>query len=98
MRKAIILDDFLGLQVLDGSLMLGDPTRQNQRLFIISDKAEIKSAPIRGIGARRLVELGSPDLLARETRLEFFADGQTVNQIKVKDSELSVDAFYPENQ
>jgi hypothetical protein len=93
--KGILLNDDLSLKVVNGSLAIGDTTGQNQKLLIFANKAEIKSRPMRGVGANLYLESSNPGDLAREIRTEFIADGMTVNKINIgPDLELEIDAYY----
>lgn len=93
--KGIILNEDLTLQVINGSLVIGDTTYQNQKLLLLAEKSEFKSRPMRGVGTKRYLESAFPDELAREIRLEFIADGMKVNSIQIpQPGELNIDAYY----
>jgi hypothetical protein len=93
--KGIILNDDLTLKISNGSLVIGDTTYQNQKILLLAEKGEFKSRPMRGVGTKRFLESAQPDELAREIRTEFFADGMTVNSIKIpQNGQLSIDAVY----
>ncbi len=94
MRRGILLSDDLSLQVSNRSLRIGDVSGQNQKLLIITDKGEVKKQVTQGVGARRYVEMNSQNELARETRLQLIADGFTVNQIRIENAKLMIDANY----
>lgn len=93
--KGILLDDNLDVLITNKSLLVGDSTSQNQKILILSDKGEIKSNPMRGVGVRRFLEAETPDDLAREIRVEFIADGMNVNKIRIDlENKIEVDANY----
>lgn len=92
--KGIILDDSLSLQVKNGSLVLGDPTYQNQQILLLAEKGEFKFRPMRGVGTKRYLETPNRGELAREIRTEFIADGMIVNKISIENEKLIVDALY----
>jgi hypothetical protein len=93
--KGIQLNDDLSLTVVNGSLVIGDVTYQNQKLLLLAEKSEFKSRPMRGVGTKRFLESALPDELAREIRLEFIADGMKVNSIRIPENgQLNVDASY----
>ncbi|WP_163401405.1 hypothetical protein [Flavobacterium fluviatile] len=90
-----LLDDDLDLLVTDGDLVVGESTAQHQKMLILIDKGEFKDVPMRGVGAQRYLEDDSPENLAREIRLEFVADGMTVNKIQIgSDLKIEIDAKY----
>lgn len=90
-----LLDDDLDLLVTDGDLVVGESTAQHQKMLILIDKGEFKDVPMRGVGAQRYLEDDSPENLAREIRLEFVADGMTVNKIQIAtDLTIQIDANY----
>ena len=99
MPKDIILTENLDLKIVNGDFVLGESTAQHQKILILSDKGEYKENPMRGVGARRYLEDGKPDTLAREIRQEFVADGMKVNAIKIgENGTIEGDAFYPETE
>lgn len=91
----ILLSEDYRLRIENGDFVIGDATDQNQRLLILSDKADFKATPMRCVGARRFLEDHKPDMFAREIRQEFSLDGMTINRIKIDlPSDLEVDANY----
>lgn len=95
MPKDILLDDDMDVQIIDGDFVVNESTSQHQKILILSDKAEFKEVPMRGVGARRYLEDSDPSNLAREIRTEFTLDGMKVNQIKIaSDLSIQIDANY----
>lgn len=93
--KGIILNDDLTLKVVNGSMVIGDTTYQNQQLLLLAEKSEFKYRPMRGVGTKRFLESAQPDELAREIRTEFIADKMKVNSIKIPQTgQLTIDATY----
>ena len=93
--KGILLNDDLTFKITNGSLTIGDTTAQNQKILILANKGEFKLKPMRGVGAARYLENSDSGDLAREIRTEFFADGMTVNNIKINaNKEIEIDANY----
>ena len=93
--RGILLTESGSLKVVNGSLVIGETTAQNQRLLIFANKGEFKSKPMRGVGASLYLESDDTEGLARAIRTEFIADGMTVNKIKIgQNNALEIDAYY----
>lgn len=77
-----------------GGLVVGDILAQNQALIINAHKGEFKESPIVGVGISDM--LLDHDALAwrTEIREQLEIDGQTVDDVKVTTSEITVDAHY----
>ncbi|MFC3158992.1 hypothetical protein SAMN05443633_107150 [Chryseobacterium arachidis] len=91
----ILLNENFELQIAEGDFVSGESTYEHQRTLLLADKGEIKLFPKNGVGVRRYLEHEAPDELAREIRQEFYADGMTVNEIKIgEDLEINIDADY----
>lgn len=77
-----------------GGLVVGDILAQNQALIINAHKGEFKESPIVGVGISDM--LLDHDALAwrTEIREQLEIDGQTVDDVKITTSEITVDAHY----
>ncbi|WP_298307284.1 hypothetical protein [Flavobacterium sp.] len=96
--KGILLNSDFTLKKVNGRLVVGDITAQNQTILIIANKGSFKSRPMRGVGANLYLEDHKLEDLAREIRTEFIADGMTVNSIKIPETlEVEIDAYYAKN-
>ncbi|AWG24828.1 hypothetical protein [Flavobacterium kingsejongi] len=85
----------LDIEIINGDFMIGESSYQHQKTLILSDKGEFKEYPMRGVAARRYLEDGKPDDLAREIRQEYVIDGMLVNTLKIGNGgQIEVDAFY----
>lgn len=94
-NKGILLDESLNFVVKNGGLVIGDITRQNQKVLILSNKGELKENPKRGIGALRFVEEASTESLAREIRIDFNTEGMKIDSIQITDDfKTVIDAKY----
>lgn len=93
--KGLLLNENMTLKILNGSLVIGDTTVQNQQMLLLADKSDFKQVPMRGVGARRFLESSQSDELAREIRLEFIADGMTIQKIEFPaEGQIKIDARY----
>ncbi|WP_267402801.1 MULTISPECIES: hypothetical protein [unclassified Chryseobacterium] len=91
----ILLNENFELQFANGDFVFGESTYEHQRTLLLADKGEIKLFPKNGVGVRRYLEHDGSEELAREIRQEFYADGMTVNGIKIgEDLEINIDADY----
>ena len=71
--------DFDGM--ISSGLTIGDLTYQNQELLILSEKGEIKEAPMRGVCVMSYLDDESPEDLFREIRAELKKDGMNVRKV-----------------
>jgi hypothetical protein len=92
--RGIILNENLSIKVANGSMAIGDTTRQNQQVLLMANKGDFKYRPMRGVGLKRFLETSRTEELAREIRSEFTIDGMTVNKIQVNNGKLEVEASY----
>lgn len=79
---------------ITSGLVVGDILAQNQALIINAHKGEFKESPIVGVGISDM--LLDHDALAwrTEIREQLEIDGQTVDDVKITTSEITVDAHY----
>lgn len=78
----------------NGDINVGLSDDQHKRLLLLSEKGAFKEFPSTCVGAASFLEDESEDALIREVRLQFVADGQTVNSVKIEDGKLKVDSSY----
>ena len=90
----IMLDSKNDLVVRLGALVIGDVTRQNQRIILQCEKGEIKEAPTLGVGVASFLDDDNPSDLLREIRLNLRADGQVVRSCRFVNDELVIDGGY----
>ncbi len=95
--KDIILDIDGDLDLSGGDLIIGDSTKQNQKLLIVLPKGAMKENPDATVSALNYLEGEDASGLLREVRTKFAADGMTVNKVGYDNAgNLITDAFYPE--
>lgn len=95
MPNDILLDENFFPIITNGDFTIGESTYQHQKMLLLADKGEFKANPTTGVGSRRYLESYKSDDYAREIRLEFMADGMSVNSLKIGDNlEITIDAQY----
>jgi len=95
MPNDILLNEKFEPILTNGDFTIGESTYQHQKLLLFADKGEFKAYPASGVGSRRFLENFRSDDFAREIRLEFMADGMTVNTLKIGENlEITIDAQY----
>ncbi|AKK74433.1 hypothetical protein OK18_19065 [Chryseobacterium gallinarum] len=97
MPNDILLDDSFNIIIKNGDFAIGESTYQHQKILLLADKGQFKSAPTVGVGSRRYLESPNVDDLAREIRQQFVRDGMTIRALRVaEDLEINIDAIYQE--
>lgn len=93
--KGILLDEDRDIQVSNGSMVIGDIANQNVELLIISEKGEIREAPLRGVGIRRFVDDEDPAMLLQAIRNELATEKMTIDSIGISsDGKMNIEAHY----
>jgi len=88
-----VVRDSNGL-ILSG-MVVGDVTKQNQRIILLAEKGEIKEAPTLGVGIASFIDDDNPSDLLREICENLRDDGQTVRSCRFNDSgKLEIDGGY----
>lgn len=94
------MDDILiqdsGEPVLEsGDFVVGDATRQNQQLILVSTKGSWRQSPVVGVGAvDYLLDSEDNEELKKEVRKQMELDGMNVIDLSVIDSSIFLDAEY----
>ena len=87
-ETGILLNNDMDLQIevkrdgnglITSGLVIGNVTKQNQRIILLAEKGEIKEAPLMGVGIASFLDDDSPSELLREVRTNLRDDGQQVN-------------------
>ena len=86
--------NYNNLVIENGDFKLTDPTQQNQRQIIVSQKGEWKQHPLTGVGIADWLKGEKQGGLKAEIKQQLKADGMTVNKIEVNNQTLSIDASY----
>lgn len=93
--KGIILDDDKDIQVSNGSVVVGDIANQNLEILLLSEKGEIREAPLRGVGIRRFVDDEDPAMLLQAIRNEVATEGMALDNIGITaDGKLEIEVHY----
>lgn len=93
--KGILLDEDRDIQVSNGAMVIGDIANQNIELLVISEKGEIREAPLRGVGIRRFVDDEDPAMLLQAIRNEVATEGMTLDNIGITaEGMLDIKAHY----
>ncbi len=99
----ILLDDKMDFHVvgernekglIETGLIIGDVTKQNQRIIIMAEKGEIKEAPLLGVGIASFLDDDNPSELLREIRTNLRKDGQKVKSCGFKQGVLVIEGGY----
>jgi hypothetical protein len=86
----ILLDDNNDLRIENGDFVVGDSTKQHQKLLLMLSKGDTRQFALDGVGVVDFIEdEGATDLM-REIR-----DGMTVKKLSVgSDGQINVNAPY----
>lgn len=79
---------------ITGGLVIGNSIYQNQALIIGAHKGEIKEYPAVGVGITDMLLDHNPLAWRTEIREQLELDGQTVDDIQVSNTGISIDAHY----
>jgi hypothetical protein len=90
----ILLNTDLDLDFVNGDLVIGDATKQNQQLLVISSKGDWKENPTIGVGAAGYLKDEDEAGLMAEIKTQFEKDGMKVLAIKVSNENIEVSASY----
>ncbi len=90
----ILLNTDLDLDFAGGDLVIGDATKQNQQLLVISSKGDWKENPTIGVGAAGYLKDEDEAGLMAEIKTQFEKDGMKVFAIKVSNENIEVSASY----
>lgn len=95
MPNDILLDDNYDIRIENGDLVVGESTRQHQKLILLAEKGENREFPTHGVGLASWLndDLQFGDLRSAVKR-EFERDGMRVLGIKGSGFDLNVDAAY----
>ena len=90
----ILLNTDLDLDFVNGDLVIGDATKQNQQLLVISSKGDWKENPTIGVGAAGYLKDEDEAGLMAEIKTQFEKDGMKVSAINVSNENIEVSASY----
>ena len=91
----ILLDENRDIQVKNGEVVIGDIANQNLEILVLSEKGEIREAPLRGVGIRRYVDDEDVATLLQAIRNEVAEEGMTLDKLGVdNDGKLEIIAHY----
>lgn len=79
---------------IESGLIVGDILHQNQAIILTMRKGELKENPSVGVGLPDMVLEHNLMAVRNEIRQQLEMDGQTVNDVKVTSSRVTIDANY----
>jgi len=94
MPTDILLDDNFDLVISDGDLVVGESTRQHQKLLLMTEKGELRDTPTRGVGIAHWIADDAPANITIETKRQFQLDGMKVSFARLVGGKLETDARY----
>lgn len=94
MPQDILLAENFDLLIKDGDLVIGESTRQHQKLLLLANKGEIREFPQRGVGIERWIDDDFSVSLHSAIKREFEADGMTVDLVRGDLGDLQIEAEY----
>ena len=96
MKKGILIDETGEILVQNGSMVVGDVTRQNMYFILLAQKGEFKERPTLGVGISDMV--GDEDELEWKKRIreEFKKDSLKVdkNDLNLQTGKIEIEAHY----
>jgi hypothetical protein len=92
--KDLLLSSNNDFQIVNNDLFIGKSDLQHQKHLLISNKGEIKHAPVAGVGLFTFLADNNKADLNREIRLDFSADGMKVESVSTDKGEIKIDAPY----
>lgn len=90
----LLLTSDYDLSIGSGGLQLGEITPQNQALIIHCHKGEMKENPALGVGISDMLLDHNPLYWRGRIREALELDGQSVDNIKITQTSIIVDAHY----
>lgn len=87
------------LDIQGGDLVVGESTRQNQGLILLSNPGEWRGAPQVGVGIQSLILEDTPTAaIVSEIQAQLEADGMEVEHINLASGgAVNVAAYYPDS-
>lgn len=79
---------------IESGLIVGDILHQNQAIILTMRKGDLKENPSIGVGLPDMVLEHNLMAIRNEIRQQLEMDGQTVNEVKVTSSSVTIDANY----
>lgn len=91
----ILIDEDGDLLFKDGDLVIGESTRQHQKLLLLIEKGELRQFPTHCVGVRTWIndDVNFADLKL-EIKREFERDGMTVSKITLNSQVVQTEASY----
>lgn len=81
--------------LVDGGLMVGDVTYQNQAIILQANKGDFKEYPTLGVGLADMINDDNVAGWRREIVLQLEGDGMSIKSVKIdNDKKLTIDAGY----
>lgn len=99
MPTDILLDENFDpiINPVTGEFMVGESTRQHQKLLLICDKGDFVEDGLKGVGLFGFLDSETPGDMYREIRTQFNMDGMNTSLVEMVDKKLNIEAPYNEN-
>lgn len=92
--KDILLTSDNDLQIASNDLVIGESTRQHQKMLLINPKGSYKDSPLSGVGIDDYLNNEDPGAMIRMIRRQFVQDGMSVTAITYTYGQLIINANY----
>ncbi|MES2730039.1 MAG: hypothetical protein V4621_08115 [Pseudomonadota bacterium] len=94
----ILLNDDYDLEFQGGDLAIGEATRQNQNLILVTNPGEWRAAPLVGVGIQSMILDDAPTAaITSEIQEQMEADGLVVDFLTLgAGGAIDLAAYYPD--
>ncbi|MBR6287595.1 MAG: hypothetical protein IKR18_11590 [Bacteroidaceae bacterium] len=92
--RGIRLTEDMDIEIIDGTVAVGDVLLQNQALILTLHKGELKERPAVGVGISDMLLDHDPLLWKTRIKEQLEMDGQTVNEVRITTSGIYINAEY----
>ena len=91
----LLLNDNFDLQIQNGDFVIGESTRQQQQLLLLTEKGENRQYPTMGVGLSNWInDDKSKGDVVLEIKRNFEADGMKVTAVKIENGCIVTEATY----
>lgn len=82
------------LKIVNGAMVVGEVSEQNQYVILTVNKGEIKETPTLGIGIDTYTNDNNTDELKHSIRENFRMDGLTIRKMSIEQGKININADY----